>query len=296
MVTLRVLRALLLIALSAGCGGDTSPADLGGDLAATADLARVPCSDPDPKPGSVCPLDVTGAFATESGQAQSALADRVVSVCAGLCFFGGSDASGVFAVHVDSHIVLADYAFEVHGRPDAATYYAPLPSGTAPALAYTSPLTLPLLPATGTAIPEDAAAHTVSSGGLTLTLLAGTKVQFSVEDFGVDHGHELRVRSFALPTTLPFIDPNKQPAALYALAPFEAAFSQKVALTLNNTAALPAGAAVQVKVMRGLVNDTPPAGRFDDAALAHVSSNGATISTDPGEGIRELTWIALYAL
>jgi len=293
----RVLLVLLLWAtLGTGCGSAGSATDLGVDLSGSADLANAPCSDPNPAPGSVCPLDLTGSFSTESGQAASSLADRVVSVCAGLCFFGGSNASGAFSVHVDAHIVLADYAFEVHGRPDAATYYTPLPSGSSPSLAYAAPLPLPLLPASGPAIPEDSGAHTVTAGDVTLVLAAGTKVQFSVEDFGVAHGHELRVRGFALPTTLPFIDAAAPPAALYALAPFEAAFSQKVSLTIANTAALPAGAAVQVKVMRGLVNDAPPAGRFTAAALAHVSADGATISTDSGEGILELTWIALYEL
>jgi hypothetical protein len=280
---------LVLVLALAACR-DSAPTGLPGDLG-RADMATAPCSDPDPAPGSVCPVEVSGAIAPEAGVAKDG---QEVSVCAGLCFYGSTDAAGTFTVSVDAHIVLAQYALEVHGRPDAISYYAPLPPGTGPQLTFTTPLPYLSLPASGPAIPENGSAATLSAGDLSLSLPAGTKVLFSVEDYGIAHGHELRVRRID-PTTMPFFG-APAPAALYALMPFEAAFSQKVPLTIANSAGLPAGAAVDVRTQRGLLNGAPPAGPFVHAASAHVSSDGALIATDAGEGVSELTMIALFAL
>ena len=250
------------------------------------------CSDPDPAPGSVCPVEVRGHVVDEAGAPIDSL---VVSVCAGLCFFGSTDAQGAFAVTPDAHILVDSYALELHGRPDRISYYTPLPRGDTP-LAFTAALPLPRLPTSGVAILGDGTAQTVVGGDVTLAIGSGTKALFDVEDFGIAHGHDLRVLSIATPASLPFVDAAHPPRALWALAPFETGFSAKVPVTLANTTAIAAGTAVELKVMGGLVLDAPPAGHLVHAAFAHVSADGKTISTDPGEGIVELTFIALEVL
>ena len=91
----------------------------------------------------------------------------------------------------------------------------------------------------------------------------------------------------------PFIDPAASPGALFALSPFEVAFSQKAALQFANGQGWPAGSAVDVEAMGGLIGGEPPAGNFTRVAAAHVSADGKTISTDAGEGVLGLTWVSL---
>jgi hypothetical protein len=248
------------------------------------------CRDSDPPDGSVCGIPVSGRVVGDSG---AALASLMVSVCAGECFTGATGKDGRFVVIPNVHVFYDQYALELHGHPDHVSYYAPLPATGASGVVFDAPLPLPLLPASGAAIANDQSAQTLSSSDVTLTLAAGTHVLFDVEDYGVPHGHELRVVVIDSPAKMPFVDAAAPPAALYALAPFETAFDQPAALTLANRAQLPAGAAVDILGMGGLVNDAPPAGHLQHVAAAHVSADGTTIQTDPGEGIRELTWLAV---
>ncbi len=219
--------AAAAVGFLAACGG--SDAKSHADLAMP-DLAPTPCVDPDPPDGSVCGVPVSGAVVDENGGAVAAL---TVSVCAGQCFYGTTESDGQFTVVPDLHIRLSDYALELHGRPNRVSYYTPLPTGNGVALVYATPLPLPLLPASGPEIAGDNSAQTLTSGDLTLTLAAGTKVLFDVEDYGVPGGHQLRVLSIAQPTSLPFVDASAPPAALYACAPFETAFAAKASLQLG---------------------------------------------------------------
>jgi hypothetical protein len=267
-----------VLALMVGCAADKSAAL---DLAPSLDLALPACNDTN---AGVCPVQVHGQVVDESGVPIPGL---TMSVCADQCFFGTTGADGRFTVVPDQHIVLANYAVELHGRPDRATYYTPLAPANGLMVDFAAPLVLPLLPSSG---PQVAAGSAVTSGDLTLSVPAGADVVFNVEDFGTPNGHQLRVLK-ADPAKLPFI--NTVPDALYGCSPFEVSFSQKASLAFTNSAGLPAGAAVEIQSMRGLVNGAPPAGRFVHAATAHVSADGTTIATDAGEGVTELTWLAL---
>jgi hypothetical protein len=278
--------------LLVGCGSSSGGHDLAAGSDLGADLGPQPCTDPNPPAGSICPLVVTGSLSAESGTMVDGL---VVSVCASSCFYGSADGSGAFRVAIDQHVLVDQYALELHGRPSALSYYTPLPMTGGNSLVFPAPLPLLVVPSSGAAIAEDGSAQVVSNGDLTLTIPSGTKVLFSVEDFGVPHGHELRVRRIDAPATMPFVS-GKAPALLYAISPFEAAFTKPVAVSVANAAGLAAGAAVEVRSLGGLVNDAPPAGRLAHVATAHVSSDGATITTDAGQGITELTWLALDAL
>ena len=82
--------------------------------------------------------------------------------------------------------------------------------------------------------------------------------------------------------------------AIYALAPADAIASTKMGVVLRNSAGLPASAAVDLLVLGDDYFSTPPSvGMLAVAAAAHVSADGQTITTDPGEGITLITWLAV---
>jgi hypothetical protein len=65
-------------------------------------------------------------------------------------------------------------------------------------------------------------------------------------------------------------------------------------VALKNSAGLPASAAVDILVLGDDYFSTPPnVGLLSVGAAAHVSTDGTTIQTDPGEGISELTWLGV---
>ena len=275
--------------LVTGCGEATP---MSPDLS-VADLALGMCNDPaglEPE-GGVCVLTVSGTVVDSAG---APVPNLVMSVCAVACFFGKTAADGSFAVMVDSHIVEGDFALLIHARPGYASYYTRLPAQAGDTLAYASPLPLYALPASGPSIKTDRTAQTLTAGDVTLTIAAGTSVQFDVEDVLAGAvGKELRPVAIPDPRKLPFIDPAAPPDALYGFSPFEVTFSQPVTLTFKNAAGLPAGAQVDVQAMGGLLTGPPPAGNFTTVATAHVSTDGLTIAMDPGQGVTALTWVAL---
>jgi hypothetical protein len=65
-------------------------------------------------------------------------------------------------------------------------------------------------------------------------------------------------------------------------------------VTLKNSASLPASAPVELLVLGDDYSSTPPSvGILSVQATGHVSADGQTIQTDPGQGINELTWLAV---
>jgi hypothetical protein len=63
---------------------------------------------------------------------------------------------------------------------------------------------------------------------------------------------------------------------------------------LKNSAALPASSAVDFMVLGDDYSSLPPnVGLLAVAASGHVSADGQTIQTDPGEGISDITWLAV---
>ena len=251
------------------------------------------CADPvDQRPaGGRCVTTVHGKVIDEAGRP---LPDLVISVCAAACYYGKTGDNGAFAVGVYSHLVIDQYATLVHGRPDYANYYTPLPRAAGNTYRYVAPLQVPRLPDHGPPIATNGAAQTITAGDVTLHLMAGTKVDVPIEDRMLgDIGSQLRVTRIANPTRLPFIDGAARPGVLYAFAPFEVRFSRKIRVSFANTSRVPAGSAVDVQSMSGLLADKPPAGRFSSVATAHVSADGSRIEMDPGEGVLSLTWLAL---
>jgi hypothetical protein len=277
---------LLLLGALVGCGATSASPD----AAAPLDFG-LGCGDMGGPDGAVCLASVSGQLVDESG---APIAGMLLSVCAGDCFFGKSGSDGRFTVMVGKPLFVDQFALLTHARPDKASYYTRLPPLVGDTATYGAPITVPTLPASGPMISLDGGvAQTVSSGDVTLRLAANTTIMIDVEDFDIlPLGGELRVLK-ADPAKLPLVDPGPTPNALYGFEPFEVLFTPPAQLSFANTSNLPAGAAVDVQRMPGLIGGTPPAGGFVHAANAHVSADGTRIDFDPGEGIGSLTWIAL---
>lgn len=302
------MRRLYLASLCviAGCKGDgTTPApDL--SMSAPVDMAVKPVRDfaMGPQPDLAwCPggggtgqmTQVTAVVGQVVDEQGAGVPMPTLTVCAGLCYYGTSGNDGSFSVAINSMIDPAAFALGVHGRPDRVNFYAPLPAVQNQQVRYAAPIVDPLLPASGPMLATDGSAQTVTSGDVTLDLPAGTQIQFDVEDVVLPNmlGYEFRVYKAPDPKAPIFIDQSNPPDALYGVAPFEAYLSEKAKLTVANTIGAQAGDAVGVYVQRNLITCAPPAGALDKAAQAHVSSDGKTIVTDPGEGISAFSWIGL---
>jgi hypothetical protein len=210
-----------------------------------------------------------------------------------ICFGSRADDAGDYDIPVGSFIVTQNYAVHADGRPDNAVDYFRL--GTVEPAIIAVDMHLPTLPPSTVLLPPDGApASSITVGDLTLQIAGGTKFDLDIEDFGNgDAGRTLRVAAVPLASAPSYAAANKVDA-IYALAPSGAKPSQKMGVALRNAAGLPASAAVDVLVLSDDYFSTPPAvGTLVLAAAAHVSADGATIQTDPGEGISEITWLAV---
>jgi hypothetical protein len=138
------------------------------------------------------------------------------------------------------------------------------------------------------------AAAVVSAGDVTLTVPAGAMVETDIEDAELGElGTRLRVAAVG-PTDAPQFARDAGLVSVYALAPFNLTSTRPIAVRLVNRAALPAGAAVEFVVMGTEIYETPFTGGLPVVAAAgHVSADGTTVSTDPGEGLSSLTWVGL---
>jgi hypothetical protein len=291
-------------ALSSGCssgasaspGTDAGGSDAGvtsGDAAVTTGDADVPtsCTTPvDQRPdGGVCVLEATGRVTDLSGLA---LADLTMTFCGSICYGSRSDPSGAFVIPVGDYLDTQNYAMHADGRPDHAVDYLRMQGGEPQVV--TATMRLPALPPSTVQLPADGApASTVTVGDVTLSIAAGTTFDLDVEDFGTTAGRILRVAPVAM-TDAPSHAVQASLDAVYALAPSGAKSSSKMGVTVRNGAGLPASTAVDVLVLGDDYFSIPPnVGVFSVQASAHVSADGATIQTDPGEGISELTWLGL---
>ena len=106
-------------------------------------------------------------------------------------------------------------------------------------------------------------------------------------------GRAFRVAPVPVTQAPPFAR-SPTPALLFALAPSSAKPSAKVGVQIASGGGLPAGSAVELFVLGDNFVDTPNnAGDAVVVATGHVSADGKTIATDPGEGIQLLTWIGV---
>ena len=300
-------RCLLLLALaSAACSassaraGSTSDAAVatGDDASSASDdggeeaEAAAPCSaPPSQRPdGGTCVLEATGTVEDLSG---TPLPGLVMTMCSpGLCYGTRADDAGVYTVPVGDFLVTADYAVHADGRPNHAVDYFRL--GASEPQVISVDMRIPALPPSTVSLPADGSpASNVTVGDLTLQIATGTTFDLDIEDYGTAAGRILRVAAVPLASAPGYAAAN-QVDAIYALAPSGAKPSLPMGVSLRNAAGLPASAAVDVLVLSDDYFDTPPSvGQLQVKATAHVSADGTTIQTDSGQGITEITWLAV---
>ena len=266
---------------------------------------------------------VAGLFGRSIG-ARGAMAVTVTAVCVSavlsvILFFKltgeGSEAytvslftfidSGAFEVDVKAHIDLSAYFLLVHARPEKAGFYYKLPTDAPDTLVDAGSRLVLTLPASGSELSvsgSGAPAQSATSGDVTLDVPDGVDVKLDVEDVTAGPiGAEFRVLTVPDDERDTFVDPSLNVLALYAVAPFEATFLEKgsktpakASLTFTNTTGLAADTPVELLTMGSYYVDQNLApGAFGPAATGHVSSDGASITLDPGEGVTYLTWFAL---
>ncbi|MCK6534800.1 MAG: hypothetical protein L6Q84_17650 [Polyangiaceae bacterium] len=293
----RALLGLCLLAL--GCDGGAAGDAAGAGGAAGGSAA---CSN-DAGPGSVCVQQVTGRTVDASGQA---LAKLSTSVCGSVCWFGESDATGAFSVSIGERIVPSQFSVLTHGRPSHTSFYFPLPESPAPSVDM-GELTLLALPPSGPELvvwsdKQGAPAQTVTSGGLTLELTAGTQIKLDVEDVALGNaGKQFRVTPIPAALQARFAPPALGLLALWALGPFEAAIileaggaSALARISSADVLGLAPGTPVEWLALGSyLFSDWVAPATFGVVATGQVSPDGLRIEMNAGEGTRYLTWIGV---
>jgi hypothetical protein len=264
--TRAVARAAWLLA---ACGGSDAPVqpDGGAALDAASDGRVLPTG-----PG------LAGTLVDESGQP---LPDNMVLACmATTCLFGDSDAAGHFAFAIEPTAEVALKTLEnlaVSPRLAAALQPVRITGGE---LVDVGLLHVPALPAGVPFGPASADPQTLAAGdGLELVLRRG--------DLKPRLGEALvDVAARAIPAEryppLPELG-GEQVIAMYAIHPFAATSTSPIGITAPST--LAAGTLVKFRAISEID------GRLSAPALG--KADGAAVTTDPGEGIDELTWLVI---
>lgn len=254
-------------------------------------------------PGAVCVGTVTGRAVDASGKG---LAQLSTSVCGSVCFFGESDQTGAFTVVVGEPIVASEFSVLPHGRPGHTSFYFPLPQSPGPALEV-GELTLLELPPSGPELvvwsdKQGSPAQSVTSGGLTLEISAGTQVKLDVEDVALGGlGKQFRVTPIPASHRERFAPSALGLLELWSLAPFEAAIVQAAGggsalarITADNQLGLAPGTEVEWLAHGSyLFTDWVAPAAFGVVATGKVSADGLRIEMNAGEGTRFLTWIGV---
>jgi hypothetical protein len=210
-----------------------------------------------------------------------------------ICFGSRADDAGAYTVPVGDFILTQYFAVHADGRPDHAVDYHRLGPGE-PSVIHVD-MHLPTLPPSTVALPADdaGAASSITVGDVTLQVAAGTTFDLDVEDYGIPAARVLRVVPVPLASAPSWAAANNV-AAVYALAPSGAKPSVPMGVVLRNAVGFPASAGVDILVLSDDYYSTPPSvGDLVLQATAHVSADGTKIQTDPGQGITEITWLAI---
>jgi hypothetical protein len=253
------------------------------------DIPTTCSNDSDAIPaGATCVLEVKGYVQDLSSGVP--LSHVPMAVCGYQCFGAPSDSTGAYAIGVGLFLPTGDYALHANGRPDHADDYLRLAPNEPPVIDVT--MRIPALPRSNVNLPPDGApASSVTVGDLTLVVPGNTTFDLSIEDYMVTRA--LRVASVPL-ASAPSYAAAANVRAIYALAPSGCIPTNPLGVILKNSAGLPASSAVEFLVLSDDYGGVPPTvGLLQVQATGHVSADAATIQTDPGQGIRELTWLAI---
>ena len=300
-----VMGSLPLAALACSSSSSSTPSTDGGtttdgataEAAAPGEDSGIPTSCTTPvaqRPeGGTCVLEAKGTISDLSG---ARLPGQVMTFCGPVqCYGTKADDAGVYDIPVGDYVITADYAIHADGRPDHAVDYHRLGPAAQPDV-ISFDMKVPALPASHVSLPPDdaGAAQAITEGDLTLLVPAGTTWKLDIADYTLGAaGRHLRVAAVPLASAPAYAATNNVDA-IYALAPSGAKPSQKVGVSVKNATGLPASSAVDILVLSDDYFSTPPTvGTLLLAAKAHVSADGSAIQTDPGEGISEITWLAV---
>jgi stage V sporulation protein SpoVS len=252
-----------------------------------------------PAANSACVRAVEGSVV----QDDAPLSRGFVTVCGPACWAGVLDPSGRFSVAVGEALPIDAYSLLVHGRPANASSYWPLSmTSLVDGIAqFSQPLYAPRYTSEGPALPDSmtlASALVATAGPVTLTFAAGTRLELDFEDFELGElGRRVRVAEVSLERAPPFAREAALIGPVYALAPFALKVSRPVAVAIAHRSTLAPGQRVEFVAMgAGVLDDPPDAGRAVVVARGVVSADGGTITTDPEEGPRTLTWIGVRAV
>ncbi len=283
---------------ASGTGGDAAAGGTGSDGAtggtasdAAADVIPS-CGDPPDADadGATCVREANGMVEDLSGVPLPSL---VMTFCGSQCYGTQSDDAGAYAIPIGAFLPTEDYAIHADGRPDHAVDYLRLTADEPQIVTVT--MRLPALPPSSVLLPPDGSpASNLTVGDLTLVIASGTTFDLDIEDFGTGNvGRTLRVASVPL-TSAPSYATAANVDAIYALAPSGCVPSIPMGVILKNSAGLPASDAVDFLVLGDDYFSTPPnVGTLSVQATGHVSADGQTIQTDPGQGIQEITWLGV---
>ncbi len=293
---------------SGGAGGTTSTTSAGGSggNGTGGSGGCAPQPGVDPGPDWICVTDVTGEVVDESG---SPVTDVLMTVCGpGGCEPDTTDAAGAFDIEVGFPLLLSDWSLIPHSREYGyfVNYYPFDPTATGPSVDLGS-LTLLSYPAASDALvvkTDDmgAPAQAATNGEATIDIPAGVRVNLDFEDVALgDDGKRFFAKKVDAGLQDEFIDPSLGAVALYALAPFDAAFdlesapgtAAKVQLSFDNTTGLAANTPVQFYQQGSFIVGSLQTALYHPVATGRVSTNGMTIEMDPGEGVEFLTWVAI---
>ncbi len=298
-----VRASLALVLLTAACGSSPSvTTDAGVDVPRDVSVtdvtdvtdAREGCTtDPaDRRDGSVCITRVVGRAETFEG---TPLANHSITFCGPACFIGNTDADGRFSVPVREFLLAEIYSVQVHGRPNhASLYLAPVPRPVDGTVTLPAALRVPEYTATGPAVPEGNSGGSVTAGDLTLTFAPDSDVTLDLEDFDLGElGTRLRVATVPVEQAPPFAR-GQGLVLLRALAPFALTATRPIAVTIRDAGGLAPNTPVDfVALGHDILSEPPTAGTALVVGTGRVSADGASVSTDPGQGPTVLTWIGV---
>jgi hypothetical protein len=243
--------------------------------------------------GGTCVLGAQGRVTDLDGKP---LGNLTMTMCGAACFGTRSDDAGVYFIPIGYLLDTENYAVHADGRPDHGVDYFRL-SHAEPSVVDVN-MRVPLLPPSTVRLPPDEAGvpSNVTVGDLTLSIPAGAAFNLDPEDGEQGAvGRTVRVALVPVDKAPPYAAPAHL-AAIYVMAPSGATSTAKMGVTLRNAAGLPASSAVDFMVLGDNYFSTPPnVGLLAVQAVGHVSADGKTIQTDPGEGIIELTWLGVRA-
>ncbi len=299
----------LSLLLLAACGGAATPpaadasAERAGDAPsdardaaqdAAADDDVPPCAERPDAAGVVCVREVRGRAVDFAG---APLGRHVITYCGPTCYAATAGDDGSFVVAVNGFVAPREYTLLVHGRPEHASAWFAGADPAGEVVTYAEPLAVPRYEDVGAVIPETMAAMaggTFRAGDVELTVPAGARVEFDVEDFELGAlGRTLRATRVEL-ARAPAFAREAGLSAVWALGPFNLLSDRPLGVRVANRAGLPPGSAVDFVVMGNEIVSPPiTGGRPVVAAAGRVSADGASIATDPGAGISYVTWLGV---